>query len=137
MQQHAEFNHIDCQGETLLVIVAHFQRLCDVTPIDNNKADPHMTCPVHTHSNSRGVRMTLADCMDYCSTLYSTFTPRNCCIPHYVSILNDAGYGLRPMGFDESFITCKKNGAPQQEVFPIPLAIDRDAGVVAFILTKC
>lgn len=54
MQQHAECNRIDCRGETLLIIVAHFQRLYNVTPTDNNKADPHMTCPVPTHSTDIG-----------------------------------------------------------------------------------
>lgn len=57
--------------------------------------------------------------------------------PDHVPILQDAGDGLRALGFDKAIITVQRDRAPQQEPVTKTPPIYGDARIVALVLTKC
>ena len=57
--------------------------------------------------------------------------------PDHVPILQDAGDGLRALGFDKAIITVERDRAPQQEPVTKTPPIYGDARIVALVLTKC
>ena len=66
-----------------------------------------------------------------------TFTAGDGGAPDYIPILQDAGDGLRPLGFDEAIVTVERDRTPKQEPVTKTPSIYGNARIVTLVLTKC
>ena len=66
-----------------------------------------------------------------------TFTAGDGGAPDHIPILQDAGDGLWPLGFDKAIITMKRDRTAKQEPVTKTPSIYGNARIMALVLTKC
>lgn len=66
-----------------------------------------------------------------------TFTAGDSRAPDHISILQDAGDGLRTLGLHKAIVTVKGHRTSQQKPVSKTPSIHRNSRVMTLVLTKC